>query len=265
LWMIIIYIFAAIAGWCFLAHCVFMRCCTCMKRPQKLRYTALNNKTVRGWKLNGAHRGGGSERAENTTAAFQNAMAQGLNLMECDVHMSKDGEVVVAHDASLERMCGPDYADKKVSDYNFSDLPQFQQHIPQHFDDGSYTVKSDEPGRFTLLRELFESAEGIFISIDMKDKDDALCHKVNEMVREYKREDLTFWGSMFAEQHATVQSLNPRVACFFSGKQVIKTYLWWLCGCLWCCALPSDAFMTAGMTERNHAQMKQRTRNKGRN
>ena len=79
----------------------------------------------------------------------------------------------------------------------------------------------------------------------MKDKDDELCKKVDDLVREFKREDLTFWGSMFAEQHATVQKLNPRVSCFYSGKQVVMTYLWWLCGCLWCCELPSDAFMTA--------------------
>jgi hypothetical protein len=49
------------------------------------------------------------------------------------------------------------------------------------------------------LRELFENAEGIFVSIDMKDSNDELCIKVDEMVRSFKREDLTFWGSMFAE------------------------------------------------------------------
>ena len=38
---------------------------------------------------------------------IKHAMDSGLNLMECDVHLSKDGEVVVAHDCDLERMCGP--------------------------------------------------------------------------------------------------------------------------------------------------------------
>ena len=124
--MILIYCIAGIILWCLCAHCVFMRICVCRKRPQKLRYTALNN-TDRGWKLNGAHRGGSNERAENTTEAFKHALSLGLNLMECDVHLSKDGEVVVAHDNTLERMCGPDYAEKRVSDYNFNDLPKFQQ------------------------------------------------------------------------------------------------------------------------------------------
>jgi glycerophosphoryl diester phosphodiesterase len=52
-------------------------------------------------------------------------MSLGLNFMECDVHLSKDGEVVIAHDSSLERMCGPDYAGKTVRDYDFKDLPKF--------------------------------------------------------------------------------------------------------------------------------------------
>ena len=48
---------------------------------------------------------------------------------------------------------------------------------------GGYTVQSNEQGRFTLLSELFEKSEGVFISIDMKDSTDVLCYKVDEMVR----------------------------------------------------------------------------------
>jgi len=54
-----------------------------------------------------AHRGGSAERAENTLGAFKHAESLGMNLMELDCHLTKDGEVVVAHDADLERMCGP--------------------------------------------------------------------------------------------------------------------------------------------------------------
>lgn len=197
-WLILIYVFAGITLWCLLSHCVFIRFCTCRKRPNKIRYTALNNNVgPKGWQLIGAHRGGSNERAENTTGAFKNAIAKGMNLMECDVHLSKDGEVVVAHDNTLERMCGPEFAGKRVRDYDFKDLPKFQQNIPIHMQSGSYSLTQEEEGRFTTLRELFEHSHGIFVSIDMKDSNDELCHKVDEMVREFKREDLTFWGSMF--------------------------------------------------------------------
>ena len=137
--MIVVYLLCAWILWCLLAHCVFMRWCTCLKRPEKLSKNGFNlSKTS--WQLDGAHRGGGCERAENTTGAFKNGMAQGLNLMECDVHLSRDGEDVVAHDATLSRLCGAEYAGQRISDYDFKDLPPFQQTIQQHFVSEPYSL-----------------------------------------------------------------------------------------------------------------------------
>ena len=53
-----------------------------------------------------AHRGGLAERPENTLAAFDNAVALGSQLLELDVHLTRDGQVVVAHDHDLNRVCG---------------------------------------------------------------------------------------------------------------------------------------------------------------
>ena len=50
-----------------------------------------------------AHRGGSKLRPENTLAAFDHAVALGVDAIECDVHLSRDGEVVVIHDATLDR------------------------------------------------------------------------------------------------------------------------------------------------------------------
>ena len=50
-----------------------------------------------------AHRGGSTLRPENTVAAFDHAIALGVDGLECDVHLSRDGEVVVIHDPTLNR------------------------------------------------------------------------------------------------------------------------------------------------------------------
>jgi glycerophosphoryl diester phosphodiesterase len=50
-----------------------------------------------------AHRGGSKLRPENTIPAFDHAASLGVAGFECDVHLSRDGEVVVIHDATLER------------------------------------------------------------------------------------------------------------------------------------------------------------------
>ena len=50
-----------------------------------------------------AHRGGAALRPENTLAAFDNGLALGADGLELDVHLSRDGVVMVHHDPMLER------------------------------------------------------------------------------------------------------------------------------------------------------------------
>ena len=53
--------------------------------------------------LVGGHRGNPAEHPENTLASFLSAIELGVDLIECDVHLSSDGELVVIHDHTLER------------------------------------------------------------------------------------------------------------------------------------------------------------------
>ena len=50
-----------------------------------------------------AHRGGSALAPENTIAAFDNGLALGADGLELDVHLSRDGVVVVHHDRVLDR------------------------------------------------------------------------------------------------------------------------------------------------------------------
>jgi glycerophosphoryl diester phosphodiesterase len=50
-----------------------------------------------------AHRGGSTLRPENTVAAFDHAVSLGVDALECDVHLSRDAEVVVIHDPTVDR------------------------------------------------------------------------------------------------------------------------------------------------------------------
>jgi len=51
-----------------------------------------------------AHRGASALAPENTLAAFRKALADGADGVEFDVRLTKDGEVVVFHDATLRRL-----------------------------------------------------------------------------------------------------------------------------------------------------------------
>lgn len=45
------------------------------------------------------HRGNPAECPENTMASFRNAMEAGLDMIELDIQMSKDGELVIMHNS----------------------------------------------------------------------------------------------------------------------------------------------------------------------
>jgi glycerophosphoryl diester phosphodiesterase len=50
-----------------------------------------------------AHRGGAGLWPEASRLAFRNALALGVDFLEFDLHLTADGEVVVIHDATLDR------------------------------------------------------------------------------------------------------------------------------------------------------------------
>src|SRR5579863_783126 len=52
------------------------------------------------------HRGSAGTHPENTLESFRAAVAAGVQYLEFDIHMTRDGEVVVSHDDHLERSCG---------------------------------------------------------------------------------------------------------------------------------------------------------------
>ncbi len=53
-----------------------------------------------------AHRGASGERPENTMAAYALALEQRADMIEIDLHRTRDGAIVVTHDETLERIGG---------------------------------------------------------------------------------------------------------------------------------------------------------------
>src|SRR5919202_1914689 len=59
-----------------------------------------------GWPVNLAHRGASAVVPENTLEAFRQAVEMGAGGLELDVHLTRDGHVVVIHDPTLDRTTG---------------------------------------------------------------------------------------------------------------------------------------------------------------
>lgn len=66
-----------------------------------------------------AHRGFSGVYPENTMLAFRKAIEIGADGIELDVHLSKDGQVMIIHDEALKRTTG---LDGVISDYTRAEL-----------------------------------------------------------------------------------------------------------------------------------------------
>lgn len=65
-------------------------------------------------------------RPRNTAPAFERALAAGADLVELDYHHSKDGQLIVLHDSTLDRTTDATNrwggVDRRVSDYTLAEL-----------------------------------------------------------------------------------------------------------------------------------------------
>ncbi|MDC7223345.1 MAG: glycerophosphodiester phosphodiesterase [Spirochaetales bacterium] len=69
-----------------------------------------------------AHRGASGYAPENTMAAFEKAAEQGAHGIETDVHLTKDGKLVLTHDPLLGRTIP---AEGALKDYTLEELRRF--------------------------------------------------------------------------------------------------------------------------------------------
>ncbi len=104
------------------------------------------------------HRGAAGEAPENTLASFALALEQGAEGIELDVHITKDGEIVVCHDATLDRTTN---GSGLICDHSWSEL--------KSLDAGSWFSEAFTGERLPLLREVFDLLpRGFFINVEVK-------------------------------------------------------------------------------------------------
>ncbi len=75
-----------------------------------------------------AHRGSSGTYAEHTRAAYLRALADGVDGVECDVHLTRDGQLVCIHDSTLERTTSGsgDVADRTLAELRTLDVSSWK-------------------------------------------------------------------------------------------------------------------------------------------
>jgi glycerophosphoryl diester phosphodiesterase len=183
-----------------------------------------------------AHRGGGALAPENTIAAFDLGLALGAEGLELDVHLARDGVVVVHHDKRLDRttnLAGP-LADRTAGElaradagYNFrrfrKDPPGADAGRvlldPASQPTGEFPFRGQQIGIPTLASVLARYRD-VPIVVELKVNDVALARAVVEVVKSARALDRVCLGSYGLRVLREARRLEPRLATSAAREEV---------------------------------------------
>ena len=143
-----------------------------------------------------AHRGGAALAPENTMHAFDQAVALGADGLELDVHLSKEGTVVVHHDRTMDRttnLCGAVSA-HTASDLQRAGLPTLAAVLARHVD--------------------------VRVIIEMKVNSAACAEAVLAVVRRMRARHRVCLGSFGRRVLRAARQIDPQVATSAAREEV---------------------------------------------
>lgn len=84
-----------------------------------------------------AHRGSSAQVAEHTLAAYEQAIHDGSDALECDIRLTRDGHLVCVHDRRLERTSNGRglVSERALSDLDSLDFGSWKHELPENADD----------------------------------------------------------------------------------------------------------------------------------
>ncbi|AEV29666.1 glycerophosphoryl diester phosphodiesterase [Sphaerochaeta pleomorpha str. Grapes] len=154
-----------------------------------------------------AHRGFSGKYPENTLLAFQKAEQAGADGIEMDVHLSKDGQLMIIHDELLARTTGKE---GKVSDYTSRELSSIN--AGKTFAD-SYGITPIP--RFEEYCEFLQS-NTMISNVEIKTDNTyypRIEEKALEVIRHYHLEDRVIFSSFNWLSVARIKQLEKAIPC----------------------------------------------------
>ena len=168
--------------------------------------------------LNIAHRGGALLAPENTLAAFEIAIGKyHVDMLELDVHQTRDGVIVVAHDPTIDRCTNGSGA---IADLTFAHLAEWDAGC-RFSPDGGVTFPFRGKGiRIPSLEQVFRAFPRALFNIDVKAQTRGIAERFAAVIRREKMAGRVCCGSESDELAAELAQALPE-CCHFYPRQAL--------------------------------------------
>jgi glycerophosphoryl diester phosphodiesterase len=152
------------------------------------------------------HRGASGELPENTLPAFERALAQGAAILETDVHVTRDGALVLIHDDELGRTTD---GQGRIAERTLAELRALD--AGHRFDpagEGAFPFRG-KGFRIPTLEEAFERFPGVRWNLELKEHRRDLIEATASTVRRFGCEDRVL---LAAAEDAIMADLRAHLA-----------------------------------------------------
>lgn len=130
------------------------------------------------------HRGCALWYPENTLISLQAAIDAGADILEFDVHMTKDGHIVVVHDKTVDRTTN---GVGRICDKTLAQLRQLDAGYRFTTDGGKTFPYRGKGVTIPTLAEVFDAFPGMPMLVEIKSSDERLLKPLVDILNRYGR------------------------------------------------------------------------------
>jgi glycerophosphoryl diester phosphodiesterase len=173
-----------------------------------------------------AHQGGELLAPSNTLTSFKHAVDLGVDVLEFDIHITKDGHLVTIHDPTVERTTNGkgnvhdltlDEVQKLDAGYRFEDL------------DGKLSYRG-KGAYIPALEEVFQSFPNMKMVIEIKDDNPVervpeISEKLWTLIQKYQKEDQVVVASFDQKIINQFEEVSDGKVALSAGEDEIRKFI----------------------------------------
>jgi glycerophosphoryl diester phosphodiesterase len=163
-----------------------------------------------------AHRGGRGLWPENTLYAFEQAVELGVDVLEMDIHATKDGELVVIHDSTVDRTTN---GIGSVQSFTLVDLKKLDAGYRWSNDDGQTFPFRGQGVTVPTLDEVFTAFPEVLMNIEIKQSQPSIVVPLCQMIRSYGKGDQVIVAAFDTDTIREFRRVCPGVATAFGEDE----------------------------------------------
>jgi len=168
-----------------------------------------------------AHRGGRNLWPENTLYAFENAAYLGVDVLEMDVHSTKDDVIIVMHDRTVDRTTN---GTGLIQEFSLDELQALDAGYDWTRDDGATYPFRNQGIVVPTLEDIFVSLPDKTMNIEIKQSQPSIIQPLCEMIRFHGMTEQVLVASFDMDTIQDFRTTCPEVATTSGEDEVRMLY-----------------------------------------